>query len=109
VEQLSLGLLAARIVKERRVRRRLGAQGKILVAYLRPQRARVALLALLLFGSIGLQLFNPQILKQFIDSAIHPLRGYPGASDRTPAVAAGLFPAIALLQLILPRAAVSPT
>jgi hypothetical protein len=54
------------MVKQQGVRRRLGVQGKMLVAYLRPQRARVALLALLLFGSIGLQLFNPQILKQFI-------------------------------------------
>ena len=64
----------------------------MLVAYLRPQRARVVLLALLLFGSIGLQLFNPQILKQFIDSATH------GASDQTLAAAAGLFLAIALIQ-----------
>ena len=71
---------------------RFGDQGRMLVAYLRPQRARVVLLALLLFGSIGLQLFNPQILKQFIDSATH------GASDQTLAAAAGLFLAIALIQ-----------
>src|SRR5260370_15387653 len=64
----------------------------MLVTYLRPQRPRVAGLAALLLGSIGLQLYNPQILKQFIDSATH------GASDRTLAVAAGLFLAIALIQ-----------
>jgi ABC-type multidrug transport system fused ATPase/permease subunit len=75
----------------------------MLVTYLRPQRSRVVGLAALLLGSIGLQLYNPQILKQFIDSATH------GASDRTLAVAAGLFLAIALIQQMLPRAAVSPT
>src|SRR5438128_2707007 len=64
----------------------------MLVTYLRPQRARVGLLAALLLGSIGLQLFNPQILKRFIDSATH------GASDRALALAAGLFLAIALIQ-----------
>src|SRR5207248_8337563 len=38
------------------------------------------------------QLFNPQILKRFIDSATH------GASDQALAGAAGLFLAIALIQ-----------
>src|SRR6266704_3142336 len=64
----------------------------MLVTYLRPQRPRVAGLAALLLGSIGLQLYNPQILRQFIDSATH------GASDQTLAAAAGLFLAIALIQ-----------
>src|SRR5258707_759312 len=64
----------------------------MLVTYLRPQRPRVVSLAALLLGSIGLQLFNPQILRRFIDSATH------GGSDRTLAVAAGLFFAIALIQ-----------
>ena len=42
---------------------------RLLVVYLRPQRGRVALLAVILFGSIGLQLILPQILRQFIDDA----------------------------------------
>ena len=41
----------------------------LLSSYLRPQIARVAALALLLFGGIGLQLVNPQIMRGFIDSA----------------------------------------
>ncbi len=41
----------------------------LLTDYLRPQRSRVVLLAILVGGSIGLQLLNPQILRSFIDSA----------------------------------------
>jgi ATP-binding cassette, subfamily B, bacterial len=37
-----------------------------------PQRARVVVLALLLFGSIALQLLNPQILRVFIDTVTSP-------------------------------------
>lgn len=40
----------------------------LLGTYLRPQQGRVALLAALLAGSIGLQLLNPQILRAFIDA-----------------------------------------
>jgi ATP-binding cassette subfamily B protein/ATP-binding cassette subfamily C protein len=40
----------------------------LLGTYLRPQRGRVALLAALLAGSIGLQLLNPQILRGFIEA-----------------------------------------
>lgn len=36
--------------------------------YLRPQMARLLLLAVLLFGGIALQLLNPQVIRQFIDS-----------------------------------------
>jgi ATP-binding cassette subfamily B protein len=71
---------------------RLGDQWQMLLRYLRPQRRRVGLLAGLLLGSIGLQLLNPQIMKRFIDSAMH------GASDRALAAAAGLFLVIALAQ-----------
>ena len=39
----------------------------LLIDYLKPQWGRVALLALLLLGSIGLQLLNPQIVRRFID------------------------------------------
>ncbi|GAC1356338.1 MAG: ABC transporter ATP-binding protein [Herpetosiphon sp.] len=41
----------------------------MLITYLRPQSRRVLLLAVLLFGSIGLQLVNPLILRNFIDAA----------------------------------------
>lgn len=44
-------------------------QRTLFVRYLQPQAARVFLLALLLFGSIGLQLVNPQIVRRFIDAA----------------------------------------
>jgi len=67
----------------------------LLLRYLRPQAGRVGLLAALLLGSIGLQLFNPQILKRFIDSATG------GGTDAVLAAAAGLFLAVALLQQIL--------
>ncbi|MDH3606527.1 MAG: ABC transporter ATP-binding protein/permease, partial [Acidimicrobiia bacterium] len=42
---------------------------KLLSAYLRHQRARTALLAVLLFTGIGLQVLNPQIIRSFIDRA----------------------------------------
>jgi ABC-type multidrug transport system fused ATPase/permease subunit len=37
--------------------------------YLRPQRSRLVLLAVLLFAGIGLQLANPQLARTFIDGA----------------------------------------
>ncbi len=40
----------------------------LLGTYLRPQRGRVGLLALLLISSIGLQLINPQVIRYFIDT-----------------------------------------
>jgi ATP-binding cassette subfamily B protein len=40
----------------------------LLRMYLRPQWLKVCLLMLLLFGSIGLDLYNPQLLEHFIDS-----------------------------------------
>lgn len=42
----------------------------LLVDYLRPLRSRVAVLAIVLFGAIGLQIVNPQLIKRFIDGAI---------------------------------------
>lgn len=45
------------------------AYWQLLYKYLRPQRSKVGLLALLMFGSLGLQLFNPQIVRQFLDGA----------------------------------------
>ncbi|MEZ4677831.1 MAG: hypothetical protein R2932_26805 [Caldilineaceae bacterium] len=42
---------------------------RLLATYFRPQRGRVALLALLLFGGIGLQLLNPQLIRYVLDTA----------------------------------------
>jgi ATP-binding cassette subfamily B protein len=44
-------------------------QRQLMFNYLRPQGGRVALLATLLLGSIGLQLVNPQVLRAFLDAA----------------------------------------
>ncbi len=43
---------------------------RLLTDYLRPQRAKVTLLAVVLTGMIGLQLVNPQLIKRFIDAAV---------------------------------------
>lgn len=42
----------------------------ILRRYLAPERAKSALLAVLLLAGIGLQLMNPQIIRTFIDAAV---------------------------------------
>lgn len=42
----------------------------LLRTYLRPQKGRVALLALFIFTNLGLQLLIPQIMRDFIDSVI---------------------------------------
>src|SRR5215218_4763783 len=93
---LLYGTLAARVMKSMEIQEkpkrlpRWGDQIRMLLTYLRPQRRRVGLLALLLLGSIGLQLFNPQILRRFLDSARQ------GAGNETLAIAAVLFLLIAL-------------
>ena len=69
--------------------------GGLLLTYLRPERTRVIMLALLLLGSIGLQLANPQILKRFLDQAT------AGAADATLATAAVIFMVVAVLQQVL--------
>lgn len=43
--------------------------GRLLVQYLWPQKGRVALLGLLILGSIALQLINPQLVRRFLDAA----------------------------------------
>jgi ABC-type multidrug transport system fused ATPase/permease subunit len=43
---------------------------RLLIDYLRPQRARVALLGFLLLIVIALQLFNPQLIARFLDGAV---------------------------------------
>lgn len=42
----------------------------LLSEHIRPQKGRFILLATLLFGSIGLRVFAPQIMRKFIDSAL---------------------------------------
>ena len=64
----------------------------LLATYLRPQWSRVLLLVGLLFGSIGLQLINPQVIRYFIDTA--QLRGPHSALLG----AAALFLVIALVE-----------
>jgi ATP-binding cassette subfamily B protein len=67
----------------------------LLGTYLRPQRASVVLLTGLLFGGIGLQLVNPQIIRYFIDTARS--HGPQGAL----LTAAALFLAFALTQRVI--------
>ena len=64
----------------------------LLVTYLKPQWYRTVLLAVLLLASIGLQLLNPQILKNFIDTALAQGASLPLIKD------ALLFVSIALLN-----------
>jgi MYXO-CTERM domain-containing protein len=42
---------------------------RVLAGYLRPQRRQALVMAMLLLGSVGLQLAYPQILRDFIDQA----------------------------------------
>ncbi len=72
---------------------------RLLVKYLGAQRARLALLALLLFSGIALQLVNPQILRFFVDAA------RAGSSLDVLLQAAVLFFAIALVSQVVSVAA----
>jgi len=71
----------------------------LLLGYLRPQWLRMALLAALLFSSIGLQLLNPQILRSFIDTAAQ------GGALEQLTRAALLFIGVALIQQLVMVAA----
>src|SRR5687768_1660689 len=71
----------------------------LLAGYLRPQRFRVAMLAILLLASIFLPLLNPQILRVFIDRAID------GAAVRALVLIAVLFIVAALATQALQVAA----
>ena len=66
-----------------------------LANYLKPQSVKVLLLTLLLFGSIGLQLINPQILRYFIDSALE------GVDLQTLTVAALFFLGVAIAKYVV--------
>ena len=68
---------------------------QLLVNYLKPQRRRVFCLAITLLSGIGLQVFNPQILRYFIDTAL------AGGSQQLLVGAAAAFMAIALIRQVL--------
>jgi ATP-binding cassette, subfamily B, bacterial len=68
---------------------------QLLIRYLRPQSARVLLLAGLLGGSIGLQLYNPRVLQRFIDMATG------GAAARLLVPQALLFVGLAIVNQAL--------
>lgn len=65
---------------------------KLLSKYLKPYRGKVLLLMLLLAGSVGLQLVNPQIVRYFIDAAQN------GAAGKYLITAALAFIGISVLQ-----------
>lgn len=67
----------------------------LLVKYLQSQRLRFSLLAVLLLGSISLQLVGPQLLRRFIDAAIS------GTDSGTLTVIALLFISLALGNQLL--------
>ncbi|HEV7216060.1 MAG TPA: ABC transporter transmembrane domain-containing protein, partial [Chloroflexota bacterium] len=67
----------------------------LLLTYLIPQRRRVAALAAMLLGSIGLQLVNPQVLQRFLDAAKHPEPAHYVL------IVAGIFLGVAIVQQVL--------
>lgn len=67
----------------------------LLADHIRPQRGRFFLLATLLFGSIGLRIFAPQIMRKFIDSAL------AGEALQTLTWTALAFISIALIQQVV--------
>ena len=67
----------------------------LLSQYLKPQWIRVMLLAIFIFSAIGLALFNPQILRYFIDTARE------GGERRDLIIAGVAFFAIGLLGQVL--------
>ncbi len=71
----------------------------LLVTYLKPQWYRTVLLAVFLLLSIGLQLLSPQILKNFIDTAL------AGGAQSSLITDALLFIGIALLNQVVSVAA----
>ena len=64
---------------------------QLLITYLKPQQSRVVYLAVTLLIGIGLQVFNPQILRYFIDTAV------AGGPQQLLVGAAVAFMAISLL------------
>lgn len=81
----------------------LKSYARLLAAYLKPQRWRVALMAALLVAGTGLQFLNPQILRYFIDTAL------AGGASTALLAAAIVFVLVALLQQGVTVAATSLT
>jgi ATP-binding cassette subfamily B protein len=75
----------------------VGAYFNLLTDYLRPLRPRVALLGAVLFGTIGLQLLNPQLIKRFIDGALEGR----GASALVPLAVTFMLVAVAQQALAI--------
>ena len=67
----------------------------LLSQHIRPQKGRFTLLAALLFVSIGLRIYAPQIMRTFIDSAL------AGEAINTLIKTAVAFISIALLQQVI--------
>ncbi len=67
----------------------------LLSSHIHPQRGRFTLLAALLFGSIGLRIFAPQIMRRFIDEAL------AGEALQTLTWTAIAFIGIALIQQVV--------
>ena len=67
----------------------------LLSEHIRPQKGRFILLTILLFGSIGLRIFTPQIMRTFIDSAL------AGEALQTLTWTALAFIGVALLQQVI--------
>ncbi|MCC6299317.1 MAG: ABC transporter ATP-binding protein [Anaerolineales bacterium] len=68
---------------------------RLLADHIRPQRGRFFLLTALLFGSIGLRIFAPQIMRRFIDSAL------AGEALQTLTWTALAFIGVALIQQVV--------
>jgi ATP-binding cassette subfamily B protein/ATP-binding cassette subfamily C protein len=66
----------------------------LLAQHIRPQKRRFVLLSILLFGSIGLRVIAPQIMRKFIDSAL------AGEAIQTLTMTALAFIGIALIQQV---------
>ena len=73
----------------------LRAYWQLLSTHIRPQQGRFIWMAILLLGSIGLQIVNPQIMRMFIDAAL------AGSLLQKLVIAALAFIGIAILQQII--------
>lgn len=68
---------------------------RFLATYLKPQQGRMMWLGITLFGNIGLQIINPQIIGYFIDTV------ETGGTQETLLGVAGIFMAVAFLIQLL--------
>ncbi len=67
----------------------------LLAQHIKPQKLHFALLSIMLLSSIGLQVFNPQIMRQFIDAA------QQGKETRVLLMSALAFIGLAVIQQLL--------